>query len=247
MMTELPSAPRVALAVVAHPDDVEFMAGGLVSRWARQGTELHYCLLTDGNSGSRDPSLTPAALALLRRQEQQEAGAVFGVASYTFLGQPDGRLLDGVAVRLDVARVIRRVQPDAVITSDPGFFYSGWYLNHPDHRAAGAITMAAVMPLANTLLAAPELLEEDLAPHDVGEVYLTIPPRPSLYVPLDEADFERKALAMNRHVSQMGDWDATPFMRQFGEQVGAEARAAGVECAMAEAFFYVNLRRLAAA
>jgi LmbE family N-acetylglucosaminyl deacetylase len=171
---------------------------------------------------------------------------VFGVAGYTFLGHPDGRLLDSVALRLEVARVIRRVRPDAIITSDPQFFYSGWYLNHPDHRAAGAVTTAAVMPLANTLLAAPELIQEDLAPHDVGEVYLAIPAKPTLYVPLGEGDFERKAAAMGRHTSQVGNWDFKTLMRQFAEQVGAEARAAGVACDMAEAFVYVNLRRPAA-
>ena len=69
-MASLPPNPRRALAVVAHPDDVEFMAGGLISRWAREGVELHYCLLTDGNSGSRDPSITPEAIARPRSIRQ---------------------------------------------------------------------------------------------------------------------------------------------------------------------------------
>src|SRR5262245_18186700 len=85
--------PRRVLAVMAHPDDVEFMAGGLVSRWAREGVELHYCLLTDGNSGSRDAAMTAEALATLRRDEQRAAGALLGVAGYTFLGHTDGRLV----------------------------------------------------------------------------------------------------------------------------------------------------------
>lgn len=242
-MAELPPAPRVALAVMAHPDDVEFMAGGLISRWARAGTQLHYCLLTDGGSGSRDPSLTPAALAEMRHAEQRAAGAVFGVGGYTFLGHPDGRLVDSVALRLEIARVIRLVRPDAVVTSDPQFFYSPWYLNHPDHRAAGEATAAAIMPLANTLLAAPELMADGLAPHDVFDVYLANAARPTLYVPLEQVDFERKAAAMGAHTSQVGSWDFAAMMRQFGVAVAAEAQAAGVACELAEAYVYVNLRR----
>jgi LmbE family N-acetylglucosaminyl deacetylase len=245
-MTELPPPPRVALAVMAHPDDIEFMAGGLVSRWAREGTELHYCLLTDGNAGSRDPSLTPQSLAAIRREEQQAAGAVFGVRGYTFLGYDDGRLIDSVEVRLQVARVIRQVRPDAVVTSDPQFFYSGWYLNHPDHRAAGAITGAAIMPLANTRLAAPELLAEGHEPHDVSEVYLAISARPTLYAPIEPVDFERKVAAMRAHASQVGGWAFEPMMREFAEGIGREARAAGLPYDMAEGYVYVNLRRPAA-
>jgi LmbE family N-acetylglucosaminyl deacetylase len=242
-MTDLPPVPRVALAVMAHPDDIEFMAGGLVSRWARGGAALHYCLLTDGNSGSRDPSLTPEGLALMRRAEQQAAGALLGAAGYHFLGHPDGRLVDSVAVRLEIARVIRQVQPDAIVTSDPQFFYSPWYLNHPDHRAAGAATAAAIMPLANTRLAAPELLAEGLEPHDVTDVYLANAAQPTLFVPLEPEDFERKVAAMGAHTSQVGSWDFAKMMRQFGEQTALAARAAGVPCELAEAYVYVNLRR----
>jgi LmbE family N-acetylglucosaminyl deacetylase len=242
-MTDLPPTPRVALAVMAHPDDIEFMAGGLVSRWARSGAALHFCLLTDGNSGSRDPSLSPEALAAMRRAEQQAAGAVLGASGYSFLGHHDGRLIDGVELRLQIARVIRQVRPDAVVTSDPQFFYSPWYLNHPDHRAAGAAVAAAIMPLANTRLAAPELLAEGLEPHDVTDVYLASPAGPTLYVPLEEIDMDRKIAAMRAHTSQVGAWDFESMLRQFAQGVGRAARAAGVACELAEAYVYVNLRR----
>src|SRR3712207_3493476 len=115
--------PRRVLAVMAHPDDIEFMAGGLVSSWAREGVELHYCLLTDGNSGSRSPDDTAEALAHTRRAEQEAAGALFNVRSYTFLGYTDGRLVNTVALRLQIAGVIREVRPDAVLTCDPMLFY----------------------------------------------------------------------------------------------------------------------------
>ena len=235
-------APRRALAVMAHPDDIEFMAGGLVSQWARAGTELHYCLLTDGNSGSRDPNLTPAALAELRRDEQRAAGAIFDVASFTFLGQPDGRLVASIELRLAIARVIRQVRPDTVLTCDPRFTYSPNYINHPDHRAAAEATLAAIMPIANTRLAAMELIEEGLEPHDVSTVYLAIPERPTLWVPLEQQDLDRKVEAMRAHVSQVGNWDAAGMIRQFASAAAAEARAQGVECELAEAYVRIALR-----
>lgn len=242
-MTTLPPAPRRALAVMAHPDDIEFMAGGLVSRWARTGTELHYCLLTDGGGGSRDPSLTPAALAELRHAEQRAAGAIFGVAGYTFLGRTDGRLVADIDLRLAIARVIRQVRPDAVLTCDPRYFYGPNYINHPDHRAAAEATLAAVMPIANTRLAALELLAEGLEPHDVASVYLSIPDQPTLWVPLEEQDLSRKVAAMQAHASQLGSWDAAAMIRQFAMAAAERARAAGVACELAEAYVQIALRR----
>jgi LmbE family N-acetylglucosaminyl deacetylase len=233
--------PERALAVMAHPDDVEFMAGGTMARWARAGVELHYCLITDGNAGSRDPSLTPERLAELRRIEQRRAADMLGVASCTFLGYHDGRLIDTLELRLQIARVIRQVRPDTVVTSDPLFYYSPWYINHPDHRAAGLATMAAVMPLANTRLAAPELLEAGLEPHDVTYVYLASAAQPTYWSALEQQDFEQKLATLAVHESQMGNWDFRSMAREFAEQQAAAARMAGVECGLAESFVVVNL------
>jgi len=229
---------------MAHPDDVEFMCGGLVSRWARAGAQIHYCLLTDGTSGSRDPELAPEALAALRREEQREAGGLLGVAGLHFLGHPDGRLVPSVALRLEIARVIRQVRPDAVVTSDPRFFYNGWYINHPDHRAAGEATLAAIMPLANTLLAAPELRAEGLEPHDVREVFLAVPAEPTRFVPLEPEDMERKVAAMGAHRSQVAQFPGFErLLRQMAEETAASARAAGVVCAVAESYVHIALGR----
>lgn len=242
-MTTLPPNPSRVLAVMAHPDDIEFMCGGLVAQWAQAGVELHYCLLTDGNSGSRDPNLTPERLAALRRDEQRASGGLFNVASYAFLGYPDGRLMADIELRLAIARVIRQVRPDAVITSDPRFYYAPWYINHPDHRAAGEATLAAIMPLANTRLASLELLEEGLEPHDVRDVYLAIPDAPTLFVPLTDDDMERKIAAMHMHKTQVGDWDAAGMLRNLAGQIAAVARTREVACDLAEAYVYIALGR----
>jgi len=240
---ETPPAPERALAVMAHPDDIEFMAGGLVARWARLGTELHYCLLTDGNSGSRDPHISPIDLAITRRGEQRAAGAHVGVRSCHFLGHPDGRLVHTVALRIEIARVIRTVRPDAVLTCDPQFFYGPTYLNHPDHRAAAEATMAAIMPIANTRLAAPELLADGLEPHDVAEVYIAAPVQPTLWVPVEPQDFERQVAMMRAHASQVGSWDFEGMLRGRASSAAGEARAHGFSGELAEGYAYVNLRR----
>lgn len=238
----MPPAPGRALAVVAHPDDIEFMAGGLMSRWARAGTELFYLLLTDGNGGSRDPAATPEGLAALRRDEQRAAAAVIG-AQCTFLGHPDGRLVADVALRLQIARVIRQVRPDALVAGDPLFFYGPTYVNHPDHRAAAEAALAAVMPIANTRLAAMELLDEGLEPHDVRHIYLAAPSRPTLWVPLDNEDMDRKIAMLSAHASQIGGWDYQAMIRSFATQAAAEARAAHVACEFAEGFVFIDLAR----
>jgi LmbE family N-acetylglucosaminyl deacetylase len=241
-MTSLPPTPRRALAIMAHPDDIEFMAGGLMARWAREGTELHYCLLTDGQSGSRDVSVSPIELAKTRRQEQQNAGALLNVASCTFLGQTDGRLFHTLNLRIAVARVIRQVRPDAVVTSDPQSLYSPNYINHPDHRAAGEIALSAIMPVANTYLAAPELAAEGLEPHDVGHVYIARPARPTLWMPIEPQDFEKQLETMQAHRSQIGNWDFADMLRNFGKQAADEARQHGYEYELAEPYVYVKLR-----
>ena len=122
-------------------------------------------------------------------------------ARCTFLGRPDGRLVADVALRLEIARAIRQVRPDALIAGDPLFFYGPTYINHPDHRAAAEAALAAVMPIANTRLAALELLDEGLKPHDIAHIYLAGAARPTLWVPLEEQDMERKIAMLGAHNS----------------------------------------------
>ncbi|MBC8075607.1 MAG: PIG-L family deacetylase, partial [Chloroflexales bacterium] len=171
------------------------------------------------------------------------AAALVG-ARCTFLGHPDGRLVADVALRLQIARAIRQVRPDALITCDPLFFYGPTYINHPDHRAAAEAALAAVMPIANTRLSALELLDEGLEPHDVPHIYLAAPSRPTLWVPLDEEDMERKIAMLGAHTSQVGGgWDYKGMIRNFATQAAAQARAEGVACELAEGFVFINLAR----
>lgn len=234
--------PRRVLIVAPHPDDAEFMAGGALSHWQSQGASIHYLLVTDGTSGSRDPNQTPEQLAAIRRQEQIAAAKVMGSDDVTFLGYPDGRVEPSLALRWDIARVIRRVRPDVVLTMDPNFRYSENYINHPDHRAVADATLAAIMPVANTRLAALDLLAEGLEPHDVREIYLSAPVNCNAWVPLTAADLDRKMAALREHHSQLDGWDAEKVIREWSAGAAEEARAHGIDCEFAERFAYVGLR-----
>jgi LmbE family N-acetylglucosaminyl deacetylase len=236
--------PRRVLVVVAHPDDIEFMCAGTIARWTAQGAEVFYCLVTDGTAGSRDPEMTPERLSAIRREEQRAAAAVLGVRDVIFLGYQDGRVEPTVELRFAIARVIRRVRPDVVVVQDPMFRYSRNYINHPDHRAVAEAALAAIMPIANTRLAALELIDEGLEPHDVDEVYLAAPVTPDIWIPLEQQHFAAKIAALREHVSQMGEWDPEPMLREWSAEAAREAREkGGLECELAESFAYVDMRR----
>ncbi len=193
------------LVVMAHPDDPEFSCGGTIARWVKEGKYVGYLLLTSGDKGSDDPTMTRERLMAIREAEQRAAAAVLGVQEVHFLRYPDGELFPTLELRRDIAYHIRRFRPDIVVCQDPTAYYFGdYYINHPDHRAAGEATLAAVFPLARDWLNFPEHLAEGLYPHKVRDVYITTTPNPTTWV--DITDFiEIKLQAVLQHKSQVKD------------------------------------------
>jgi len=195
------------LVVLAHPDDPEFFCGGTLALWAQQGSRISYCLLTRGDKGD-DNGSDPAGLAAIREGEQRAAAQVLGVNEVAFLNYPDGYLVPDLDLRREVVRAIRRVRPSVVVTCDPtNFFPNDRYINHPDHRAAGQVTLDAVFPAAGSRMFFPELLAEGLEPHKVSQVYVAMPQTPNTVIDVTES-FERKVEALCQHASQIGDADA---------------------------------------
>ncbi len=140
-MSGLPTPAR-ALAVGAHPDDVEFGCGGTLAKWAAAGCSVHHLVCTDGSKGSWDPDEDVALLVATRRDEQRAASrAVGGAGDVVFCGWTDGELEAGLRQRWEVASWIRRLRPDVVLGHDP------WkrYRLHPDHRAAGFLVTDAIV------------------------------------------------------------------------------------------------------
>jgi LmbE family N-acetylglucosaminyl deacetylase len=178
-MTESPDAPAplepideswsTALAVVAHPDDLEYGASAAIGRWTSQGKRVVYCLATSGEAGI--DSLEPAECGPLREEEERASAAAVGVDVVEFLGYPDGVLEYGLPLRHDIARTIRRHRPDVVIT---GNYHERWGfggLNQADHIALGRAVVDAARDSGNRWVFR-DLLDEGLEPWGVHTLYV---------------------------------------------------------------------------
>ncbi len=210
---------RRVMVVVAHPDDAEFGCGGSVAKWVREGNEVTYVILTNGDKGSNDRAMTADRLAKIREQEQLNAAHTLGVERVRFLGYPDGEVEDTREVRRDVTAEIRRSHPERLVIQNP-FRTLNLYASHRDHRIAAGIALDCVYPLARDHLSFPELLAQGLEPHKVREVYLMWWENPEVIVDIsDTMDLKLKALAC--HASQMGDWASVEArVRERAAQAG---------------------------
>ncbi len=210
LMSEIDGIERV-LVVVAHPDDCDFGCAGTTARWTDAGVNISYLIVTDGDAGGFDRSITRKEMATIRRREQTEAAAEVGVTDLTFLGYPDGRLTPSIELRRDIARVIRTKQPQRVITQSPVRNFTRIFASHPDHLAVGEATLCAVYPDARNPFAHSELLEQEgLEPYSVADVWMSAAVGSAQDTQVvdvtDTAD--RKLAALRCHRSQYSDWDA---------------------------------------
>jgi LmbE family N-acetylglucosaminyl deacetylase len=227
------------LVVVAHPDDVDFWAGGTVACWTTAGITVTYCVLTDGDSGGFDPGVPRSAIAGIRRAEQEAAAAVLGVSDVRFLGYPDGRVEPSYELRRDITRVIRQLRPQRVLTWTPEWSWRRFHRNHPDHRAVGDAVLSAVFPDARNPSSHPELLsEEELGPWEVDEVWLMGTPSPNRYVDVTET-LDRKLAALRAHKSQTAHRGR--LAEELRERLAPNGEAAGLPAdRFAEAFQVVK-------
>ena len=207
------------MVITAHPDDSEFGAGGTVAGFVKDGREVAYCIVTNGNKGSSDRAMTPGRLATVRAEEQRNAARVLGVERVSFLGYPDGEVEDTRDLRRDVSREIRRFRPDLVICQNPNRTYN-LGASHRDHRTVGGVVLDCVYPLARDHMAFPELLPE-FEPHKVREVYVMQWSEPHVVNDIsDVMDLKLKALAC--HASQFKDFAAVEArVRQRSKELGA--------------------------
>ena len=209
-MTELER--KVALVVVAHPDDAEFMAAGTVVTWVAAGWDVHYVICTDASGGGPDDAedVSPQArraMSDVRKREQRAACDVLGVKEIFFLDYPDGQLQPSMTLRRDIVRVLRTVQPSRVICQSPDRNWATGYrigAYHPDHLAAGVATISALYPASQNGWDFPELLAEGLKPHKVSEVYFSGAPTSNFAVDIS-AVIDQKFAALRAHISQLAD------------------------------------------
>jgi len=230
-----------ALVVTAHPDDVDFGAAGTVAAWVRDGIEVAYCICTSGDAGGYDN--TPRAeMGPLRETEQWAAAAALGVKDVRFLRYPDGRLTPSIELRRDISREIRRFRPDRVLTQSPEIWWRRLGASHPDHRATGEATVAAVYPDARNPFAHPELLaDEGHEAWSVRELWLMAAPDELVDRPVDiTATFDAKIAALQAHVSQTGHMDDLDSRLRTWNSATAQ-RFALPDGALAEAFQVVAI------
>jgi LmbE family N-acetylglucosaminyl deacetylase len=149
--------PARALAIGAHPDDVEFGCGATLAKWAAAGCEVSHLICTDGSKGSWDPAEDTATLVVTRQAEQRAAARALGATGeQVFLGWVDGELESGLRQRWELAYWIRKLRPDVVLGHDP---WKRWRL-HPDHRHAGFLAVDGVVAARD-----PHFFPEQQLPH----------------------------------------------------------------------------------
>ncbi len=187
--------PARALAIGAHPDDIEFECGATLAKWAEEGCEIGLLVLTDGSKGTWDAEADLAALAKRRAEEQAEAARRLSEsAAVRMLGAVDGELEVTMELRSAVAKVIRELKPQVVLGHDP---WQRWRL-HPDHRAAGFLTTDAVVAARD-----PHFFSEHgIAHHRPDEVLLFECEEPDHFESVTEAHLETKVQALLAHESQ---------------------------------------------
>ena len=229
------------LVITAHPDDVDFGSGGTVATWVAEGHEVVYCLVTDGQAGGSDNTVTREQVAATRRLEQTAAANMLGVTELHWLGFQDGALVADLNLRREISAVIRIVKPDRVLTQSAERNYDRIYASHPDHLATGEAAICAIYPDARNEFAFPELLSErGLAPHAVHETWIMAGPKPKHFVDTTDV-LDKKISALLCHHSQHPDPAGLPArIRSWGEAV---AEAGGLpKGRTAEAFLVIDTK-----
>jgi LmbE family N-acetylglucosaminyl deacetylase len=226
-MKPMPEDWGRAVAVVAHPDDLEYGAAAAVARWTAQGKHVAYVLASSGEAGIAGQD--PAVVGPLREEEERRSAAVVGVSDVLFLGHPDGLIEYGVPLRRDLARALRQLQPEVVITMS---FDLTWAengpVNHSDHRAVGLAVLDACRDAANEWVF-PEL---DLPRTQITDAYVVSAGNPSHFVDVT-ATMDAGVASLREHRAYLdglgGDFDPDEFLRNLAGYVGM---AAGCEYAV---------------
>jgi LmbE family N-acetylglucosaminyl deacetylase len=210
-----------AVAVVAHPDDLEYGAASAVARWTAQGKQVAYVLATSGEAGIAGQE--PAVVGPLREEEERRSAAIVGVSDVVFLGHPDGLIEYGVPLRRDLTRALRQLQPDVVITMS---FDLTWGedgpVNHADHRAVGLAVMDACRDAANEWIF-PEL---GLPRAQIKDAYVVGTGNPSHFVDVTDT-IDMGIASLREHRAYLdglgGDFNPDEFLRNMAGYVGMGA------------------------
>lgn len=230
-LSRFPDDWRRALAIVAHPDDLERGTAGAVASWISAGKQVAYLLVTRGEAGI--DGVAPERAGPLREAEQRAAAAAVGVHSVQFLEHHDGVIEYGLALRRDLAVAIRRYQAELVVTINHHDQWAPGSWNTPDHRAVGQAVLDAATDAGNEWIFPPEPGEPP-AWSGVRWVAVSASPNPSHAVDIS-GQRERAIASLAAHHSYLRALsDESPTRqaaRLLDEMAEADApRFGGVPC-----------------
>ena len=226
-MEPMPEDWDRAVAVVAHPDDLEYGVAAAIARWTRQGRHVAYVLATSGEAGIE--GIAPDVCGPLREEEERRSAALVGVSDVDFLGHKDGLVEYGLPLRRDIAAAIRRHRPEVVITMS---FDLRWGedgpVNHSDHRATGLATLDATRDAANSWV----FPEAGAAWHGAKALYVAGSADPSHFVDVSDT-IEVGVASLREHKAYLDglgtDMDPDDFLRKMAGYIGL---GAGVDYAV---------------
>jgi LmbE family N-acetylglucosaminyl deacetylase len=228
-------AAKNVLIVGAHPDDPDAFAAGTVWRWTQAGARVRYLVVTSGDKGVPNEEIADPARFIAQRETEQRASAAYlGADEVIFLRERDGEVFDTLELRERIVREIRRMKADLVLTHDP---LTRMFRQHPDHRAVGFATLAAVFPSCRLASFFPAHDAEGLEPHSVHMLLLAGGTETNMWIDI-AGSFERKVEALELHGSQ-----ASAFVGGVRNRMGMRAAQMGEQAGLelAEAFTYVWL------
>lgn len=204
-----------ALVIAAHPDDPEYGMAAAVAHWVAEGKQVAYLLVSRGEAGIA--GMAPAESGPLRAMEQQNACARVGVHELDFLDHPDGRIQESLGLRVELARHIRRVRPDVVLTLNHRDYWGPGRWNSADHRAVGRSVLDAVSDADNDWIF-PELLAEGLPRHKVRWVAVSTP-APTHAQAVSADSIEKAVASLAEHAQYLKALSPDPVLEQARRQV----------------------------
>jgi LmbE family N-acetylglucosaminyl deacetylase len=224
---DVPDGP--VLGVFAHPDDAEISSGGTLAKWAAEGREVHLLILTNGDRGADEPDTDRDDLAKVRAIEQAEASKVLGLKGFRILDNHDGELMNTPDVRREIIYEIRQIRPVCVMTLDPTTWFIGnRFMNHHDHRTAGATVFDAVFPGAGNPNYFPEHREEGLEAWKVPVIRFAWTTEPNIYEDIT-GFMETKLAALREHRSQIKKGQLQFFEQWMPLEADESGRLIGVQ------------------
>ncbi len=226
-MEPMPEDWERAVAVVAHPDDLEYGAAAAVARWTSQGKHVAYLLATRGEAGIAGQD--PETVGPLRVEEERRSAAVVGVSEVHFLNHPDGLVEYGLPLRRDLAAVLRAERPDVVVTMN---FDLTWgdsnVVNHADHRVVGLAVLDACRDAANPWV----FPEAGPAWDGIKQAWVAATADPTHFVDVT-ATIEAGVASLREHRAYLDglgrEFDPDEFLRNMAGYLGL---AAGCEYAV---------------